>query len=62
MVLLIVTGIIPQECNKDPQFRLLVEDFFQKVKFSCILLSRLNDYVKEPKSPDLVKKVFNLLK
>ncbi|KAA0193561.1 hypothetical protein FBUS_07260 [Fasciolopsis buskii] len=55
-------SIIPQECNKDPQFRLLVEDFFQKVKFSCILLSRLNDYVKEPKSPDLVKKVFNLLK
>ncbi|TPP57580.1 hypothetical protein FGIG_00341 [Fasciola gigantica] len=55
-------SIIPQECNKDPQFRLLVEDFFQKVKFACILLSRLSDYVKEPRSPDLVKKVFNLLK
>uniref|UniRef100_A0A183AJH9 SH3 domain-containing protein n=1 Tax=Echinostoma caproni TaxID=27848 RepID=A0A183AJH9_9TREM len=55
-------SIIPLECSADPQFRFLVEDFFQKVKFACILLSRLSDYVKEPKAPELIKKVFNILK
>ncbi|KAF5406104.1 hypothetical protein PHET_00308 [Paragonimus heterotremus] len=51
------------ECLKsDPQFKAKVYDFFQKVKFGCILLSRISDYVKEPKAPVLIRQLAIILK
>ncbi|KAA3675562.1 uncharacterized protein DEA37_0010912 [Paragonimus westermani] len=46
----------------DPQFKAKVYDFFQKVKFGCILLSRISEYVKEPKAPVLIRQLVAILK
>ncbi|KER22086.1 hypothetical protein T265_09738 [Opisthorchis viverrini] len=46
----------------DPKFRATIVDFYQKVKLSTIILSRLLNYVKEPNSPQLVRQLFVLLK
>ncbi|KAG5448314.1 Epidermal growth factor receptor kinase substrate 8-like protein 2 [Clonorchis sinensis] len=46
----------------DPKFRATIVDFYQKVKLSAIILSRLLNYVKEPNSPQLVRQLFVLLK
>ncbi|KAF7257510.1 hypothetical protein EG68_05135, partial [Paragonimus skrjabini miyazakii] len=53
---------IVESIKSDPQFKAKVYDFFQKVKFGCILLSRISDYVKEPKSPVLIRQLVVILK
>ncbi|CAL8071910.1 unnamed protein product [Calicophoron daubneyi] len=49
------------ESRLNPEFRSLAIEFFQKMKFSIILLSRLVNYMEEPKCPELLHQIFNLL-
>ncbi|KAF8571377.1 Epidermal growth factor receptor kinase substrate 8 protein 2 [Paragonimus westermani] len=51
-----------ESIKADPQFKAKVYDFFQKVKFGCILLSRISDYVKEPRAPVLIRQLAVILK
>ncbi|KAA0193560.1 hypothetical protein FBUS_07262 [Fasciolopsis buskii] len=54
-------GQLVEQTNKDEEFRQVAEDFFQKLKFSLILLSRLSDHVNEPQAAVLVNQLFVLL-
>ncbi|TPP57582.1 hypothetical protein FGIG_00343 [Fasciola gigantica] len=54
-------GQLVEHTDVDEEFRQTAEDFFQKLKFSLILLSRMSDHVKNPKAPVLVKQLFTLL-
>lgn len=54
-------GQLVEQTVMDEEFRHVAEDFFQKLKFSLILLSRLSDHVNEPKAAVLVNQLFVLL-
>ncbi|VDP81270.1 unnamed protein product [Echinostoma caproni] len=54
-------GKLIEQTDTDKQFREVAIDFFQKFKFSVILLSRLSDHLKDPKASVLIKQLFVLL-
>ncbi|KAA3672869.1 epidermal growth factor receptor kinase substrate 8 [Paragonimus westermani] len=46
--------------QKDPEFLSLVRDFYKKIKFAIILLSRLSDFVENPNAPVLVRQLMTI--
>ncbi|KAF5406105.1 hypothetical protein PHET_00309 [Paragonimus heterotremus] len=46
--------------QKNPEFLSLVRDFYEKIKFAIILLSRLSDFVRNPNAPVLVRQLMTI--
>ncbi|CAH8438240.1 unnamed protein product [Schistosoma turkestanicum] len=46
----------------DEHFLAQLKDFFEKFKFACILLARLENYVVDPNSAALLRQLFDILR